>query len=372
MRICFLMLSHWSGNLGGAEIQVRYLMDYLRTNTDHEVSFVCRHATVTHDEDVAIHRTWPVPPFGRWFKSADAVSIWRWLTRLRPDVIYTRVSSPYVGVAAAYCRRHGSRLVHHVARIEDVTPSQEIRLRHWARRLERPLYEYGLRRAHAIIAQAEYQRRLLREHYGLDVAGVIPNFHPSPGETPTDVGRRTIVWVANLKRDKRPELFVDLARRCLDLEDVEFLMIGAVQDPSYARLTTDLAQVPNLRFLGPRTLEDVNRILGQARLFVNTSRPSGEGFPNTFIQAWLRGTPTASLEVDPDGLIARHRTGVAVGGDMARLTDEVRELVRQPGKARELGQNAAAFARLTYGLDNCRRIVEILEGRTQAQGRAVA
>jgi glycosyltransferase involved in cell wall biosynthesis len=372
MRICFLMLSHWTGNLGGAEIQVRYLMDYLRTHTNHEVAFVCRYATVTHDEGVAIHRTRPVPTFGRWFKSADAVSVWRWLVRLRPDVIYTRVSSPYVGVAAAYCRRHGGRLVHHIARIEDVTRLRTRRLRHWARRLERPLYEYGLRRADVIIAQAEYQRRFLREHYGLDVAGVIPNFHPSPGEDPAVAGRRMIVWVANLKGDKRPELFVDLARRCVDLENAEFLMIGAVQDRAYARLTGDLASVPNLRFLGPRPLEDVNRILGQACLFVNTSRPSGEGFPNTFIQAWLRGTPTASLEVDPDGLIDRHRIGVVAAGDMARLADQVRELVQQPDKARELGQNAAAFARVTYGLDNCRRIVELLEGRTQAQGRTVA
>ena len=372
MRICFLMLSHWTGNLGGAEIQVRYLMDYLRTNTNHEVSFVCRHSTATDGEGVAIHRTRPVPPLGRWFKTADAVSVWGWLVRLRPDVIYTRVSSPYVGVAAAYCRRHGSRLVHHVARIEDVTPFRARWLRHWAKRLERPLYEYGLRRADAIIAQAEYQRRFLREHYGLEAAGVIPNFHPPPAETPAVARRRTIVWVANLKRNKRPELFVDLARRCLDLEDAEFLMIGAVQDPAYARLTGDLVNVPNLRFLGPRPLEAVNRILGQARLFVNTSRPSGEGFPNTFIQAWLRGTPTASLEVDPDGLISRHRIGVAASGDMARLADQVRELVRQPDLARELGQNAAAFARVTYGLDNCRRIVEVLEGRTQAQGRSVA
>jgi len=373
MKVCFLMLSHWTGNLGGAEVQVRYLMDYLRDHTTHDVSFVCRHAAASHDNGVEIRRTAPIPPFGRWLKTADAASVWHWLVRLRPDVIYTRVSSPYVGVAAAYCRSRACRLVHHIARVEDVTPFRAARPRHWLKRLERPIYEFGLKRADAIIAQAEYQRRLLREHYGLDAAAVIPNFHPSPEEKQVPPDRSPMVaWVANLKRDKRPEAFVELARRCADIEGARFVMVGGVQDPAYSAIMQEIDGVPNLQYLGAQPLEEANRILGEASVFVNTSRPSGEGFPNTFIQAWLRGTPVVSLEVDPDGLLGRHGVGRCAGGELTRLVDHVRELLEQPARARELGRNAAAYARTTHGLENCRRIVRILEARPDDDQRTGA
>jgi glycosyltransferase involved in cell wall biosynthesis len=367
MKICFLMVSHWTGNLGGAEVQVRYLMEHLRLCTQHQLSFVCRYADAQAEHAVEILRTHALPPFGRWSKAADYFSVRRHLRRLMPDVIYTRVSSPYVGFAAAHCQRYGARHVHHIARIEDVMPVRPGHRRPGIFKVERPIYEYGLRRAHAVIAQAKYQDDLLRQHYARPATAVIPNFHPIPDPAAKDSAPLTVAWVANLKRDKRPEAFLNLARRCRDMPGVRFVMVGAVQDREYTGAFRSEADVPNFRYLGPRTLDEVNAILQQAHIFVNTSRLGAEGFPNTFIQSWLRSAPVLSLEVNPDGLLSSGELGLCAGGEFDRLVSQLRSLLGNPAGIAALGVRAAEFARVNYGLDNCRRIVSILEDHADTE-----
>ena len=46
-----------------------------------------------------------------------------------------------------------------------------------------------------------------------------------------------------------------------------------------------------------------------ATIFVNTSSPGGDGFPNTFIQSWLRQTPVLSLGFDPDNVVVNNDLG---------------------------------------------------------------
>jgi glycosyltransferase involved in cell wall biosynthesis len=46
-----------------------------------------------------------------------------------------------------------------------------------------------------------------------------------------------------------------------------------------------------------------------ARVFINTS--DTEGFPNSYLQSWIRGTPVVAF-FDPDDVIQRERLGFAV------------------------------------------------------------
>jgi glycosyltransferase involved in cell wall biosynthesis len=365
MKICFLMPHHWSSTLGGAELQVRYLMDYAARHTSHELQMICCHSSMALEDGVPILQSRPSLPIRRYTLASDYFSVLRLLRGVAPDVVYTRTRTPLVGFAARYCRQHGKSLVYHIAHASDVSPPRDKGRRAFLKRLERPLYEYGLRRANAIVAQAEYQRELLLRNYRLDAAAVIPNFPPIPAPAPAlakkHVHERTVLWVANLKPAKRPELFIELAQRCAHMENTRFVMIGAVQDPRYASLGAETATPGNLTIMGYRPVEEVNRLLASADLFVNTSRHDGEGFPNTFIQAWLNSTPVVSLDVDPDGVLATNGIGVCSRGDLEHMTRNVQSLLLDDDGRRAMGRAARSFAEAHHGPGNCGQLIELME-----------
>jgi glycosyltransferase involved in cell wall biosynthesis len=355
------MPHHWSSTLGGAELQVRYLMEYARRHTSHEVQMICCHSRVAIEDGVAILQSRPSLPIRRYTLASDYSWVLRLLRGVGPDVVYARTRTPLVGFAARYCRQHGKSLVYHIAHTHDVSPPRDRGRRAFLKRVERPLYEYGLRRADAIVAQAEYQRELLLRNYNLKAAAVIPNFHPIPAPVKKGGSERTVVWVANLKCAKRPELFIELARRCAHVENTRFLMIGAVQDSQYASLGGETAGLGNLDFLGHRPVEEVNRLLAQADLFVNTSRQDGEGFPNTFIQAWLNSTPVVSLDVDPDGVLAEHSIGEYCRGDFELMIEKVQSLLLDDDRRSAMGSAARSFAEAHHGPRNCAQLIALME-----------
>ncbi len=77
------------------------------------------------------------------------------------------------------------------------------------------------------------------------------------------------------------------------------------------------ARLPNVTMLGPVRYADTGALFDRAKVFLNTS--SIEGFPNTFLQAWIRGVPVVSF-FDPDGLVKRLQLG-----RIAASLDDMRE-----------------------------------------------
>jgi glycosyltransferase involved in cell wall biosynthesis len=340
---------HWSVQMGGAQFQAKGIVEALHRSGGFDVHYLAR--KVPGELQQADHRI--VPFGGRQAPGAllrQLPSLYSTLVRLRPHLVYQRCLMPYTGAAALYCRRHRVPFVFHIASDEDVhRPRRGLSTAAdvW-RWLARSTAEYGLRRASAIIAQTEDQARSLAREYGLPATVIVHNFHADAGRL-SDVGSRPslrVLWIGNFKSIKRPELFVDVAEGLLSKVDAELVMIGRPGNAGeYAGLFDRMRRLPNLTYLGELDVEEVERQLERADLLVTTSR--AEGFPNTFIQGWLRGVPALSLGIDPDGCLSRGGAGVLVGS-VADLIAQIADLDRRRDRLRELAAAARRYGVLNH------------------------
>ncbi|MGH8241822.1 MAG: glycosyltransferase family 4 protein [Steroidobacteraceae bacterium] len=360
-RLCIVMGSHWDAQMGGAQYQAKCLVDVLIRRPDVETYYLARRVLQPLRRD-----GYEIVRFGTRRRGvgrflSDLWALYRALDRLRPAVIYQRGLKAYTGVCAFYCLRHGARFVFHIAHDSDVSRAH---FTNWGpamlvRRLERRIAEYGMRRANVIVAQTRDQARMLRNEFGLEATAVVPNFHPIPADaTPRrEDGRMRVLWVANFKKRKNPEIFVDLAETFLERNDVRFVMIGRAGGEAYAQLHERMKHLGNLEYLGELPIEQVNEELAHSDIFVNTS--SAEGFPNTFIQAWLRGTPVVSCFVDPDACLSQGHGGI-LAGSPGRLISVIGELLDNRERIRELGKLARAHGYANHHPDRARGLVELL------------
>jgi glycosyltransferase involved in cell wall biosynthesis len=281
------------------------------------------------------------------------------MQELRPDVIYTRIFSQYLGYAVMDAPP-GAFTVWSTASGQDGRAWPYLAhgpLSHpgllFVRRM--PVYLWhnylarkGRRRAQLVLAQQRDQQRDLAR---LGVrAEILRNSHPPVPED--DVrrheGKPVVLWADSIKLIKRPELFIELARRCRDLP-AEFLMIGGMAHENYRpQVEAAARELPNFRYGGFVPLSEVERVFAGAHLHVKTSLPI-EGFPNTFVQAWLHGVPVVSYENDPEGLLNERRLGVCAAS-LDELEQAVRDLVNHPEKRREIGALARAFALAEFDL----------------------
>ena len=327
---------------------------------------ICCNSNVSSDNGIPIYISRPWLPVRRYSLASDYFSVLRLLKKHAPDVVYTRTGTPLVGIGARYCQAHNKTLVYHIAHKSDVEPPIEKGRRAFLKRLQRPLYEYGLRRANVILAQAHYQSELLRRNYHINATAIIPNFHPTPPKMEKRTDIRTVLWVANLKPSKRPEVFVELARRLRHIEHTQFLMIGAIQDPAYRSLSERTSDLCNFSYLGAQPVEEVNRLMSSADIFVNTSQ--SEGFPNTFIQAWLNALPVVSFDLDPDYLLRTKKLGEDCQGDIDLLTSTVSMLLLDNAKRFTIGTKARIFAIENYGEVNCEKLIALMHANYKSRG----
>lgn len=254
--------------------------------------------------------------YPRWIR------LWQALRRADAQVYYLSCAGMELGLAAMFCKPRGRRLVFRVASDADCDPSRLL----VPYKRDQWLYEYGLKRCDAIIVQSERQQAMLRQHYGLEstVAQMLVE-QPQPGHHTQDID---VLWVANLRHVKRPDRLLAVARA---LPQYRFHMAGGPfpgEKDLFDRIAADAATLPNLTFHGAVPYRDVSRLFDRARLFVNTSEL--EGFPNTFVQSWVRGLPVAAT-FDPDGVLATHGLGASVPDEQA-LIPAIQALLGDPLK----------------------------------------
>lgn len=361
-RICIITGGHWAAIMGGAQYQAKCLLDTLTEEKDVEVFYLAR--TVNHSytpKNYTIRQISKPGGIRRYGFFFDFFKLNKLLKEIKPDVIYQRGLQSYTGFSAYYAKKNDCKFIFHIAHDYDVTPSLSTKLsiHSLLKYIEKKIGGYGLKNADKIISQTQDQADLLKNNYGKQVTAKIPNAHPMAKE---QISKPTtpikIVWVANFKPIKRPEMFVELAEDLRQMENVKFIMIGrSGRSKEYKDLHNRISNLSNLEYMGEKNIDEVNNILANSHVFVNTS--VAEGFPNTFIQAWMRYVPIVSISVNTDSVFNDEKIGFC-DGTYQGMKDAVIKLVNNPDLRKSMGNNAAAHALENHSLSNMDRIVSVI------------
>ena len=269
-------------------------------------------------------------------------------------VYYQSPAGATTGFVAWFCRMTGKRFIFRVASDSDCE-KEHGRIRLWR---DRQLFNFGLRRADLIAAQTQFQARLLRENHDLPSTVVNMMVEPPQRGAPRVEQDIDVLWVGNLRALKRPELALELARQ---MPEVRFTLAGGPMPGGqtyYDDVAAAAARLPNVTMLGAVRYADSGALFDRARLFLNTS--SVEGFPNTFLQAWIRGVPVVSF-FDPDGMVERLQIG-RVATSLDDMREALRGLLDIEAYRDALGRRARDFATREYTSAVAARYIELLHG----------
>lgn len=363
LKVCVLLPVHWSFNIGGAEFQAKCIVERLAADDNVEVYYLARKTDKKYKPKnytlVNINSLAYLSKYGYFL---DAFKLLRWLYKIRPDVIYQRVGCAYTGIAALYSRIKKIKMIWHISSIMDVQQNKICLMKphHF---FESILFRFGVRNAGFIIAQTKEQSDSLSRFLGRPADAIIRNFHPLPDKTNFEKDKPLkIIWVANIKQNKNPELFINLAYDLgRNYPSVQFIMIGgpAYYDPEYQDIIEKrINEVQNLSYLGKKSIEEVNQILESSHLLINTS--TFEGFPNTFIQAWSRKVPVISLNANPDNIFFTQKIGYCATDyyDMVKLTER---LITNEEERKEMGNNAYHHSIHNYSFKNLDKLIAFID-----------
>jgi glycosyltransferase involved in cell wall biosynthesis len=340
---------------GGAERQQYLLAEALR-DRGHDVSLLTRNyddgARYEHRDGLGV---WKWIPDVRGVTGAPlkASAVWYALTRIDADVYYVRGNDFLCMAVANYCRLTDAAFVYAVSSDADVEPSYLADYHP----LRRRLYVESIRSADAVAAQTHHQQRILAEAHGID-STILANGYDLPPEAdvPSHEDREFVLWVGRIAREqKRPELFLDLARA---LPEVQFVMVGPPNDDEevyFEEVQAEAATVDNLRFEGFVEPSAIDEYYRRAIALVNTS--TYEGLPNVFLEAWRYATPVVSLDYDLDGDLRTEPIG-RHSGSMDALVADVASLVDDVECRANLGWSGRDYLDRNYSM---RRLVERYE-----------
>jgi glycosyltransferase involved in cell wall biosynthesis len=129
-----------------------------------------------------------------------------------------------------------------------------------------------------------------------------------------------------------------------------FQMIGGHYDnwDLFNKMKKEAGELNNFNFLGVVPFDEIDKYFREASILVNTSM--FEGFPNSFIQAWMNNIPVISL-VDPDGIISDNDMGFH-SKNFENLREDLKILLEDDKLRVQMGQNGRQYVEKEHDIKN--------------------
>ena len=229
LKVCFVSMNihvlldvthNKEAFIGGAELQ-QYLIGRELVKRGHEVCYI----TEDHGQgrDIFIDNFRVISAYnpkdgipGFRFFYPRIVGIWQALNLSDSDIYFVRCAGMMLSVVVKWCRINNKKSIFSGACDNDLN-KKPIHLNNFRDRL---LYDWGLKYCDAIIVQNICQKEYLKKYFNRQ--GIIIN-NGYKLETTLPLSEDYVLWVGKITRNKRPELFIELAKH---FSDIKFLMIG--------------------------------------------------------------------------------------------------------------------------------------------------
>jgi glycosyltransferase involved in cell wall biosynthesis len=316
---------------GGSEVDLYLLAIELAKSSDFEISFIVGdygQSPVELRHNVKVMKGVDLEKNS----AAGAIELWRAMRVADADIYFHEAASAGTFLVALFCKVHKKPFIYRTAH-QDECDGTYLKQHYFAGRL----FGAGLRWAKVVLTQNDNDRNNLLKTMHLDSI-VVRGGHHMPEELGSE--REFALWVARSADFKRPQLFLDLAEK---FPNDKFVMIcsKALGDQNYDWLVARAKAIKNLEFLPQVPFEKMSDYFRRAKVFVCTSQT--EGFPNTYLHAWINAVAVLSLEVNPDGVFDKSACGICCNGDFGRLVESLRSVLTE-NRYMELGRNARKYA----------------------------
>jgi glycosyltransferase involved in cell wall biosynthesis len=205
--------------------------------------------------------------------------------------------------------------------------------------------KFGMENADRIIAVSKRTKRLIQKEYGIDgnKITVVPNgidFSKFVREEDRDYERKNrVLFVGRVTRQKGLTFFVQMAKKVLEKEDCDFIVIGKGDElPGLIKQTIDLKIADRFSFLGFLPDEEVVEYMYNSDLYVLPS--VSEPFGISVLEAMSSGLPVLISKSTGVGESLLHclKSDFWDVNDMAEMTIEIlrhrslRETIGRSGK----------------------------------------
>ena len=315
---------------GGSEVDLYLLAAELAKDENFEISFIV--ADYGQGDVETIENT-------KVIKSLDfdknAISgmlrIWSAMRKADAGIYIIKTASIGVPLVAFFCRLYGRAFVYRTAHLYECDGTF---LR--TNPLLGRAFNRSLKSAKLVFTQNQTDRENLQLTTGVSSI-FIRNGHYI--ERLSDSNRDIILWAGRSDSEKRPGLFLDLAEQ---FPDEKFVMLcpKALNDQNYDQLIGRAKTIKNLEFFPLVPFQKTSDYFQRTKVFVCTSQ--AEGFPNTYIQAWINAVPVLSLDVNPDGIFDKFGCGICCNGDFERFYESLRFMLAE-NKYAQLGRNGRKY-----------------------------
>lgn len=348
MRIV-LVNTHFEDNIGGSQLQCDIIADELHQR-GHEVTYLAI------DKKSEYERNYHVIGVARQSKA-----IAKKLLEIQPDIIYWRFNKKFFYKSIKPAAQAGIKVIFAVSHIKDLQPYNvewqgQLNITNFIHFIRKNLLSrvnhLGFKYVDALTVNNDEQIELAK----IKIKKYVPNAINSK-KTAFNWNRPFVLWVANIKDRKRPELFVELAKH-FKAAGVDFLMIGEQSGNQYSWIINQEGTPDHFHYLGPKDVGEVNAALEKSLFLVTTS--TAEGFSNNIIQAWLQKKPVVAFEFDPGGMIEENGLGYVTSGNFDLFVKKTGILIQNSNLREQAGEKAYRYATKHFSTTKTVDLIESL------------